>query len=46
MNLKNDSVRDLLLATSEVWRLAAQGPNGFDCTSEEVFNYGRETTTD
>lgn len=26
--------------------LAAQGPNGFDCTGEEVFNYGRETTTD
>ena len=37
MNLKNDSVCDLLLAASEVRRLAAQGPNGFDCTGEEVF---------
>ena len=45
MNLKNASVRDLLLAASEVWRLAAQGSNGLDCTGEEVFNYGREATT-
>ena len=45
MNLKNASVCDLLLAASEVWRLASQGPNGFDCTGEEVFNYGREATT-
>ena len=46
MNLKNASVCDLLLVTFEVWRLAAQGSNGFDCTGEEVFNYGREATTD
>ena len=45
MNLKHDSFCDLLLAASEVWRLAAQGSNGFDCTGEEVFNYGREATT-
>lgn len=37
MNLKNDSVCDLLLVTSEVWGLAAQGSNGFDCTGKEVF---------
>ena len=45
MNLKDASVCDLLLAASEVWRLAAQGSNRFDCTGEEVFNYGREATT-
>ena len=32
------------MITSEVWGLAAQGPNGFNCAGEEVFNYGREAT--
>ena len=34
------------LDRDQAGELAAQGPNGFDCTGEEVFNYGRETTTD
>lgn len=25
--------------------MAIGGSNGFDCTLEEVFNYGREATT-